>query len=113
MTARNVLVRLGGVTSIGAGCGASLWLRAIMPSAPQDPTLLQFALVIASFILALGGVLFVLNGDRLLARRPGGERPRDQPDGAVSPDRASGERYVDDRHILAHLLARRAGRGIE
>jgi hypothetical protein len=114
MTARNIIARLGGLISIGAGCGTSLWLRVIMPGAPQEPTLLQFTLVIASFVLTLGGILFVLNGDTLLARRGGAQHPpsRHPRVGPVSQDRDS-ENFGEDRHILGRLLARRAGRGIE
>jgi len=104
MTGRDLTMRGAGAALIGAGCGASLWLRSIMPGQPQDPTLLQFVLVVASFVLTLGGALLVLNGDKLAGRRP----PR--PTRPSHWDRQSIGPIADDRAILADILARRARR---
>ena len=114
MTARNITMRLGGLAAIAAGCGATLWLRAIMPNAPQDPTLLQAGLVVASFVLTLGGIVCLLNGGMPFGSRAGRRRSRRSASGEpVGPDSAAAEYGGEDRQILARLLARRAGRGIE
>ncbi len=102
MTARNFLARLAGAGMIAAGIGAALWLRALMPDAPQAPTLLEFVLVLASLVLTLGGAVLTFHGDRLLDR----QRP------AQRLVRRSDACFFDDSRIVTRLLARRSGRGI-
>ncbi|WP_420138138.1 hypothetical protein [Sphingomonas sp.] len=62
------MARLAGAALIAAGWGSSLWLRALMPGRPEQPTPLECTLVVASFVLTLGGALLVLNGKRLCGR---------------------------------------------
>lgn len=109
MTARHVMVRLAGGALIVAGFGASLWLRSIMPDAPQDPTLLEFTLVLASFVLTLSGAVLALKGETPFGRHAAGRRPASERAGPA--DQQSAGQFVDDRRILARLLARRSGRG--
>jgi hypothetical protein len=65
MTRPDLVARLVGACLIAAGWGSSLWLRALVPGRPEQPTLLECTLVVASFVLTLGGALLVLNGKKL------------------------------------------------
>ncbi|WP_420141560.1 hypothetical protein [Sphingomonas sp.] len=106
MTWRDIRIRAAGLAAIGAGVGACLWLRALMAAPPHEPTVLEFALVLASFVFSLGGLMMLLDGAGLFdpanrtARRQG-ERHR-----LSSPYAAQGE----ERDRLQAILARRAGR---
>lgn len=70
MTMRDLAARILGAVCFAASWGICLWLRTVMAGPPQEPTLLQVALVLASFVLSLVGLLLVLNGAKML-RWPG------------------------------------------
>jgi hypothetical protein len=109
MTRRDLSMRLAGVVTIGAAWVACLWLRTSMLGPPHDPTLLEFALVLASFVLTLVGGLLVLNGEKMIGPRS----PRDVtpfPERTNHWDRQSAGPLADDRAMLADILARRATR---
>lgn len=109
MTRRDLAMRLAGVATIAAAWGSCLWLRSSMLGPAHDPTLLEFALVLASFVLTLIGALLVLNGEKLIGPR----RPRDVTPFPERPnhwDRQSAGPLADDRAMLADILARRATR---
>ncbi|HMI18901.1 MAG TPA: hypothetical protein VK533_05100 [Sphingomonas sp.] len=109
MTRRDLAMRLAGVATIGAAWGACLWLRGSMLGPPHDPTMLEFLLVLASFVLTLVGGLLILNGEKLIGPRP----PRDVtpfPERTNHWDRQSAGPLADDRAMLADILARRATR---
>ncbi len=111
MTMRDLSIRLAGVGTIGAGWGACQWLRALMLGPPHDPSALEFLLVLLSFVLTLAGALLVLNGEKLLRRRPsdaGSVTPF--PDRSSRWDRQPSGPFADDRAMLADVLARRASR---
>ncbi len=110
MTRRDCLVRLVGVATIGAGWGTSLWLRASMLGTPHDPTLLEFALVLASFVLTLVGALLVLNGQKLVGPRAPANTAKPFRDRTSHWDRQSVGPLADDRAMLADIVARRAVR---
>ncbi len=55
MTLRDLAARLLGAACLGASWGACLWLRDLMNDPPREPTLLQAALGVASFVLTLAG----------------------------------------------------------
>lgn len=100
MTVRGGLIRLSGLIAIGGGCGASLWLRALMLGPPHEPTLLEFVLILASFVLALGGAVMLLSGPKLFDPKPE-SFANHWHDQNVGP-------LADDRTMLADVLARRA-----
>jgi len=104
MTGRDLAARLLGVATLGASWSVCLWLRALMPEAPAEPTLLQAVLVLASFALTLAGLLLMLKGERLL-RSPG---PPHRSAQGRRPDSLSALSLIDDRAARADMLTRRA-----
>lgn len=109
MTQRDLTMRLAGVVTIGVAWGSCLWLRSSMLGPPHNPTLLEFALVLASFVLTSIGALLILNGEKLIGPRP----PMDVTPFPERPnhwDRQSTGPLADDRAMLADILARRASR---
>ena len=110
MTRRDLAMRLAGVPTLGAAWGACLWLRASMLGAPHDPTLLEFALVLASFVLTLVGGLLILNGEKLIGPRAPKSGGTPFPERTNHWDRQSVGPLADDRAMLADILARRATR---
>jgi hypothetical protein len=104
MTRRDLAIRAGGVAAIGAGGGACLWLRALMAAPPHDPTLLEFALVLASFVLSLGGFMALLDGARLVEDHPVRREPGRH---RLPPRNAS---LTEDRDRIQAILARRSAR---
>jgi hypothetical protein len=109
MTARDVLVRTSGIAAIAGGWGASTWLRMLMQAPPHDPTLLEFGLILASFMLALGGAVLLLNGARLFG--PDAKRTGAKPTRVANHwHHQSVGPLADDRAMLADLLAERARR---
>lgn len=85
MNGRDIMMRLGGGIAIALGYGAALLLRAETFRHPGDaPTVLEFFLVLTSFVLTLAGAVLALNGARGWMpgvagldrddRGPGGER---------------------------------------
>lgn len=111
MTRRDVAARTIGAASLAASWGTCLWLRALMGEPPREPTLLQAALVLASFVLSLVGLLLVLNGARML-RSPGAARKEGgAPVAPVSnPDPLAKMSLADDGAGRADGLTRRAMR---
>jgi hypothetical protein len=106
MTARNLYIRFGGVAAIAVGIAACLWLRSLSTGQAHEPTPLEFLLVLASFVFPLGGLIALLNGERLMnppARHGPEVRSRWW-------ERSSYVWPVDDRARLADMLARRAAR---
>ena len=63
-TWRDLAVRAGGLVVIAGSVGACLWARALMLGAPHEPTLGEAALVLASFVLSITGLVMVLMGRR-------------------------------------------------
>jgi hypothetical protein len=96
----DLTVRAGGVTLIGAAVGASLWLRGLMSGPGDGPTLLEVALLLASFVLALSGAVMMLRGGRWL------QPPREEV--APFPERPGAS--PDERTALADLLVERGRR---
>jgi hypothetical protein len=108
MTRRDILARGAGVVAMAAGGGACLWLRALMQGPPHEPSLLEAALVLASFLLTLGGVLLLLNGESWV--HDGHVRRRPGRDLSARRYRVHALDHADDRARLADVLARRAAR---
>jgi hypothetical protein len=78
VTGRDRKVRLIGLGMVALGLGACLWLRELMTPLAAEPTLLEAGLVLASFVLSLGGLAAILNGERLFdpPHPPEGRRDR-------------------------------------
>ncbi len=110
MSKRDWAARLLGTASLGASWAACLWLRSDMPTTPNEPTVLQALLVLASFVLTLVGLLLILHGAWIL-RWPG---PRQPVRGALprtarpKPGSLSAMSLADDRAARADALTRRA-----
>lgn len=110
MTGRDWVARLLGVASLGASWGICLWLRADMPTTPNEPTALQALLVLSSFVLTSIGLLLILHGSWLL-RWPG---PRQRVRGALPrttrprPGSLSAISLADDRAARVDALTRRS-----
>jgi hypothetical protein len=102
MTRRDLLVRSVGLLAMTAGWGACFWLRALTMGAPHDATMLEFGLVLASFVLTLGGLTAILGGARLL------DMPAEDRHRTGAPHRPSAP--FDNRALIADVLKRRAAR---
>lgn len=113
MTMRNLAARGLGAACFAASWGICLWLRAVMAGPPQEPTLLQAALVLTSFVLSLVGLLLMLNGARML-RWPGPSQPvrdtRTPEPGSISALSLADERAARVDALTRRAIAARAGR---
>jgi hypothetical protein len=106
MSGRDWAARLLGAACLGASWGSCLWLRTLMAGEPHDPTIGEAALVLASFLLTLTGLLLLLNGARML-RWPG---PLPIERGGADPDALASVSLRDERAARADGLTRRAMR---
>ena len=103
MTRRDLLARLTGGVSLGASWGVCLWLRALMTDGPDEPGLLQAALVLASFVLTLVGLVLLLGGEKVV-KSPG---PASNVRFDGEPDPLARLSLADERAARADLLTRR------
>lgn len=91
MTCRDLAARMLGAVTLATSWAICLWLRTVMLRPGNQPGLLEAALVLASFVLTLVGLLLLLNGARML-RHPGPAQPLPAPSftAAKSPDKQKG-----------------------
>lgn len=110
MNTRHMLARLAGVATLGASWGVCLWLRALMADAPNEPTLLQAGLVLASFVLTALGLVLILKGGRILpGPMPAQKAQRaHRRSGMARPDTLAALSLIDERAGRADGLTRRA-----
>jgi hypothetical protein len=105
MNRDDLTIRVSGMLTMGAGWGACFWLRALTGGPPHDPTLLEFGLVLASFVLTLGGLVALLGGSRLVTNSP-----HEQPYRTGRGHRSVDLRRADERAMIADVLTRRGAR---